>query len=47
MRRANLLVDHDHVDPYAAATFLIGAATITETCGAPGATGATGATGAR
>jgi ABC-type proline/glycine betaine transport system permease subunit/glycine betaine/choline ABC-type transport system substrate-binding protein len=32
MRRANLQVDHDHVTPRAAAAWLLGQASITETC---------------
>ena len=32
MRRANLKVDHDHVPPREAATWLLGAAAVTESC---------------
>jgi osmoprotectant transport system permease protein len=32
MRRANLMVDHDHASPGAAAAWLLGQAAITETC---------------
>jgi osmoprotectant transport system permease protein len=35
VRRANLMVDHDHATPRAAAAWLIGHATIAETCPAP------------
>jgi osmoprotectant transport system permease protein len=35
VRRANLLVDHDHASPHDAARFLVGAAAITERCGEP------------
>jgi osmoprotectant transport system permease protein len=35
MRRANLQVDHDHVTPKAAAAWLLGQASITETCKDP------------
>jgi osmoprotectant transport system permease protein len=35
MRRANLMVDHDHASPRAAAAWLLDHARITETCAAP------------
>nr|HEX4312504.1 ABC transporter permease/substrate-binding protein [Kofleriaceae bacterium] len=35
MRRANLMVDHDHASAKAAAAWLLGQAAITETCQAP------------
>jgi osmoprotectant transport system permease protein len=35
MRRANLMVDHDHATPAAAAAWLLGQASVTETCDAP------------
>jgi osmoprotectant transport system substrate-binding protein/osmoprotectant transport system permease protein len=35
MRRANLMVDHDHASPRAAAAWLLGQAQITETCAPP------------
>jgi osmoprotectant transport system permease protein len=37
MRRANLQVDRDHAAPRDVAAWLLGQATITETCGSPGA----------